>query len=140
MERPSLGDQELAVLRFIAEHAPVPGREVVEKFAGEQELARTTVLTKIERLRKKGYLTRKRRNGIFYYSPGVPQAEVLRGVVGDFIEKTLGGSVSPVVAYLMDTRRLSSEELASLERLAAELRAEERQNQEAVPEAPEGEA
>lgn len=139
MERPSLGDQELAVLRFIAEHAPVPGRDVVEKFAGEQELARTTVLTKIERLRKKGYLTRKRRNGIFYYSPGVPQAEVLRGVVGDFIEKTLGGSVSPVVAYLLDTRRLSPEELASLEQLAAELRAQE-QREQAAPETPETEA
>jgi predicted transcriptional regulator len=137
MERPSLGDQELAVLRFIAEHAPVPGREVVEKFAGEQELARTTVLTKMERLRKKGYLTRKRRNGVFYYSPGVPQAEVMRGVVGNFIEKTLGGSVSPVVAYLMDTRRLSPEELAALERLAAELRAEEQERESQPADAPE---
>lgn len=122
MERPSLGDQELAVLQFIAEHAPVPARDVIEKFAGEHELARTTILTKIERLRKKGYLSRRRRNGVFYYSPRVPHAEVLQGVVRDFVERTLGGSISPMVAYLMDTRPLTPEELTVLQKLASELR------------------
>jgi predicted transcriptional regulator len=126
MDRPSLGDQELAVLKFIAERAPVPARDVIEKFGGEQELARTTVLTKIERLRKKGFLTRKRVKGVFCYSPRVEQSEVMRGLVRDFVEKTLGGSVSPVVAYLVDTRRLTDEELAVLQRLAADLREEER--------------
>src|SRR5262245_50072772 len=109
MKKPTLGEQELAVLRFIAARAPVPARDVVEKFAGEQELARTTILTKIERLRKKGYLTRRRQKGVFVYSPRVPQAEVLQGLVRDFVEKTLGGSVSPVVSYLIDTRRLTEE-------------------------------
>src|SRR5579872_1373989 len=87
LERPSLGDQELAVLRYIAEHAPVPARDVIEKFADEQDLARTTILTKIERLRKKGYLTRRRQHGVFYYSPRVPQTDVLRGLIHDFVEK-----------------------------------------------------
>jgi predicted transcriptional regulator len=121
MERPSLGDQELAVLRFIADYGPVPARDVVEKFAAEQELARTTILTKMERLRKKGYLTRRRRQGIYYYSPRVPQAEVLQGLVRQFVEKTLGGSVSPVVAYLMGVQEISDAEIAELQRLARQL-------------------
>ena len=122
MDRPTLGDQELAVLRFIAERAPVPARDVIDKFAGEQELARTTILTKMERLRKKGFLTRKRLHGVFYYSPRVAQSEVLHGLVKDFVEKTLGGSLSPVVAYLVDTRNLTEEEAAVLRRLAEDLR------------------
>lgn len=120
----SLGEQELAVLRFIAEHAPVPARDVVEKFAGEQELARTTILTKIERLRKKGFLTRRRREGVFYYSPRQPQGEVIQSLVRDFIEKTLGGSVSPLVTYLLHTRQLTEEETALLRKLASELEEE----------------
>lgn len=121
MKIPTLGEQELAVLRFIAERAPVAAREVIDKFAGEQELARTTVLTKIERLRKKGYLTRRRQKGVYVYSPRVPQTEVMQGLVRDFVEKTLGGSVSPVLAYLIHTRQLTNEELAVLQRLADEL-------------------
>ena len=123
MEEVSLGEQEAAVLRFIAERAPVPAREVIEKFAAEQELARTTILTKLERLRKKGYLTRRRRQGVFYYSPRLPQAEVQQGLVRRFVEKTLGGSVSPVVAYLAGIEEISDEDLAELQRLAQELKA-----------------
>ena len=124
MERPSLGEQELEVLRYIADRAPVSAREVAERFGEQRGLARTTVLTVIERLRKKGYLTRKRREGVYHYSPRVPQAELLQGLVGHFVETILGGSVSPVVAYLARTRRLTEAELRELQQLVDELRRE----------------
>jgi predicted transcriptional regulator len=121
-----LGDQELEVWRFIAEHAPVSAREVADRFGEEQGLARTTVLTVIERLRKKGYLTRRRQDGIFAYSPRVPPTDVVQGLVRQFVEKTLAGSVSPLVAYLTRTRQLSDIELAELQRLVEEMRAEKK--------------
>jgi predicted transcriptional regulator len=123
MERPPLGDGELEVLRFVTERAPIPAREVAERFGEERGLARTTVLTVIERLRRKGYLMRRRRQGVYVYSPRVAQAEVLQGLVRQFVEKTLGGSLSPVVAYLARTRGLSDAELAELQALVKELRA-----------------
>ena len=122
MDKPSLGEQELEVLRFIADRAPIAAREVAEHFAAERGLARTTILTVMERLRKKGYLTRRRREGVFEYSPRVPQAELLQGLVRDFVEKTLAGSISPVVAYLAHSRRLSDAELAELQKIVDELR------------------
>src|ERR1051326_905349 len=54
-ERPSLGEQELEVWRWIAGREPVSAREAIDHFAGERDLARTTVLTVIERLWQKGY-------------------------------------------------------------------------------------
>jgi len=128
MNRPSLGGQELEVWRYVAEHAPASTRRVVEHFAAEQGLARTTVLTVLERLRKKGYLTRARQEGVFHYSPQGQPGEVLQGLVRQFIEKTLAGSVSPLVAYLARAKRLSDEELADLQRLVEELK-EERDRQ-----------
>jgi predicted transcriptional regulator len=122
-ERPPLGEQELAVWRWIAERGLVSAREVVEQFAAERELARTTVLTVMERLRKKGYLARRLREGVFVYSSRLPASEVVQGLVRQFVEKMLAGSVSPLVAYLARSRELSEEELADLERLVAELRA-----------------
>src|SRR5437764_1812025 len=120
MEKPPLGEQELEVLRFIAERAPAPAREVIEHFAGARGVARTTVLTVMERLRQKGYLARRRREGVFHYAPRVPQEEILQRLGRDFVEGTLGGSVSPVVAYLARTRHISDAELAELEHLAEE--------------------
>lgn len=125
MARPALGDRELDVLRFVAEHAPISAPEVAERFGEAQGLARTTVVTLMERLRKKGYLTRQRNQGLYRYAPRVPQAEVLQGLVRDFIERTLGGSVSPVFAYLTRARELSDAEIAELEQWFAEMKAKE---------------
>lgn len=124
MEQPPLGEQELEVWRYIAEHAPISAREVAAWFAEEQGLARTTILTVMERLRKKGYLTRRRREGVYHYSPRVPPSEVVQGLVRQFVEKTLAGSVSPLVAYLGRARKLSDQELAELQRVVDELKAE----------------
>lgn len=125
MEHPSLGEQEMEILGFITERQPVTAGEVAEAFAESHGLARTTVLTVIERLRKKGYLTRGRRSGVFYYSPRLSQSEVLQGQVSRFVETTLRGSLAPVVAYLARSRQLSDAEVADLERLVAELKREQ---------------
>ncbi|HEV2950495.1 MAG TPA: extracellular solute-binding protein, partial [Actinomycetota bacterium] len=68
------------------EHAPISVGEVAQQFGERQGLARTTILTMMERLRKKGYLTRTRERPA-RYSPGVPQTEVMRGLVREFVEK-----------------------------------------------------
>jgi predicted transcriptional regulator len=126
METPHLGDQELEVLTYISSQAPVTAREVAEKFAEDRNLARTTILTVIERLRKKGYLTRRRREGVYEYVPRVAQSEVMNGMVRQFIQRTLGGSVSPVVAYLSQSREISETELDELQALVDQLKREKR--------------
>lgn len=122
MKTPSLGDQELEIYRFVDDRAPIAGRDVAEYFASAKSLARSTVLTVLERLRTKGYLSRKRSAGVYLYSTKVDAAEVLHSLIGSFVERTLGGSVSPVVAYLAKTRDLTDEELSELLRLVDELR------------------
>ena len=48
MERPSLGDQELELLRFVTEHAPISVGEAARQFGEPRQLARNTVLTVME--------------------------------------------------------------------------------------------
>jgi len=122
MRRPPLGEQELALLRFVIDHAPVSVGEAAETFGKAHGLARTTVLTVMARLRKKGYLERARDDGgVYRYSPSVSHAELLRSLVGDFTERMLGGSVQPFVAYLVEKVDLSEEELAALRKLVQRL-------------------
>lgn len=117
MERPALGDQELEVLRYVAERAPVSVGEVAAQYGAPRGLARTTILTMMERLRKKGYLARAKEGAVYRYSPRVAQAEVLRGLVRQFVEQTLAGSLSPFVAYLAEAKGLTADEEAELRRL-----------------------
>jgi predicted transcriptional regulator len=110
------------VLQYVTEHHPITVREVAEQFA---DRARTTTLTLMERLRGKGYLLRRKVNGVNQYAPSEPKGDLLRGLVGDFVQKALGGSVSPFVAYLGQDAQLTPEELESLKQLVRELEAQE---------------
>jgi predicted transcriptional regulator len=120
----SIGDQELALLRFVAEHGAATVAQAVEGFGAARGLARSTVLTMMERLRAKGHLERHRREGVYRYSSPASAGEVMRGAVHSFVEKTLEGSVSPFVSYLVESAEVSDAELADLERLVAKLQSQ----------------
>ncbi len=121
----TLGDQELEVLRFVSDRAPVTVREVSDEWGVPRGRARTTILTMMERLRKKGYLVREGAGGegSFRYSPAVAPQAVLHNLVRDFVQKTLGGSLTPFVAYLADTPDgLSATEVAELKKLVSDMK------------------
>ena len=82
---------------------------------------RTTVLNVMERLRQKGYLKRRKSEGVFQYFPSVPKAELLGDLVKDFVETSLGGSVSPFVAYLSRETVVGEDELKELKKLVRDL-------------------
>jgi predicted transcriptional regulator len=121
--RATIGREEMQVLRYVAERHPVSVREVAEHVAATSGKARTTVLTVMERLREKGYLVRRRKGGVYRYSPRRSQAEVLKSLVADFVREALGGSVSPFVAYLAEEAELSDEQVRALAGLVSELEA-----------------
>jgi predicted transcriptional regulator len=119
-----IGEQELALLRYVADRGGSTVGEAAETFAAPRGLARSTVLTMMERLRRKRYLNRRSHRGVYRYQVRTPPADVLRGLVHRFVEGTLGGSVSPFVAYLSDqATSLSEEEIRQLEHAVARLQA-----------------
>ncbi|HYU34002.1 MAG TPA: BlaI/MecI/CopY family transcriptional regulator [Thermoanaerobaculia bacterium] len=123
----TVGDQELALLRYIAETGASSVGEVAEGFGEPRGLARSTVLTMMERLRQKGHLTREQVDGVYRYFSPVSEGDLLRGAVRSFVEKTLAGSVSPFVAYLTETGEVSDDELAGLEDLVARLKSRKKE-------------
>jgi predicted transcriptional regulator len=117
----TLGDQEMEVLDFILGKGPVTVRETSEHFADASGLARTTVQTVMERLRKKGFLERENEGGVFLYRAAVQRRALLDKLIGDFIKNKLGGSVSPFVAFLAEGNKLSEEEIEQLQQIARRL-------------------
>jgi predicted transcriptional regulator len=117
---------ELEVLRYIHDHAPATVREVAEHFSRTTGHARTTVLTVMERLRRKGYLGRRKVGGVNQYTPKVSQTELLRDLVGGFVEEMLDGSVSPFVAYLSEANDLGDDDIKELRGLIKELEGRKR--------------
>jgi predicted transcriptional regulator len=123
MAETSIGEQELALLRHIADRGSATVAEAVEYFGTPRGLARSTVLTMMERLRGKGHLARRLADGVYRYRTRASSAELLKAAVERFIERNLDGSVTPFLAYLAEGHRLSSVEIKELEELVARLSA-----------------
>jgi len=128
MRKPSIGDQELALLQHIDEVGAASVGEVAASFGEPRGLARSTVLTMMERLRGKGYLKRRQSKGVFRYSTATGPGEAMRSAVGSFVEKTLSGSVSPFVAWLSERAEVSDTELAELEALVSQLQSRRKES------------
>jgi len=128
MSRPTIGDQELVLLRHLARHQPASVGEIAASFGEVHGLARSTVLTMMERLRAKGYLKRRQAQGVYRYSTATGPGEATRSAVGQFVEKTLSGSVSPFVAWMAERGEVSDDELAELQALVAQLETTRRES------------
>ena len=128
MRRKTIGDQELALLQYIAGQGDASVGEVAAAFGEARGLARSTVLTMMERLRAKAYLKRKQVEGVYRYSTTARQDDVVRNAVGSFVEKTLQGSVSPFVAWMSQRTEVSDGELAELEALVATLQSKRKES------------
>lgn len=113
----SLGQVELEILQKVSELQPISVRDLVERLAESSGQARTTVLTVLERLRKKGYLTRRKINGTYHYSTKQEQEDLMQGLVGDFVQRFLGGSLAPFMAYLQKQEKIDETEVQQLKDL-----------------------
>jgi len=120
-KQPTIGTEELRLLRFIAERGPTTVREASETFGAETGVRLTTVQQMMERLRTKGYLVRTPHEVAFKYSSRLTTEELMEGVVREFVEGSLGGSLNPFALYLTKNPKISEQDLAELRRIVNEL-------------------
>lgn len=128
MSKPTIGDQELALLHYLSAHQPASVGEVAVGFGEPRGLARSTVLTMMERLRGKAYLKRRQLRGLYRYSTATAPKDAMRSAVGSFVEKTLSGSVSPFVAWMSEQAHVSDSELSELEALVTQLQSKRKES------------
>ena len=121
-----VGDQELALLHFVGDCGQVSVGEAAERFGQPRGLARSTVLTMMERLRRKRLRVRRRDKGVYRYRTKTSPESLLKNAVRRFVEGPLGGSVTPLAAYLTEAHDVSDEELQELQEAVNRLRSERR--------------
>jgi len=117
-----LGQAELEILQIVQDQQPVTVGDVARRVADDTGKARTTVATMVGRLLAKGFLSRKKIEGKYHYTARMSKTDLHRGLVQRFVESSLGGSLSPFVAYLVERPDLTPEEIDRLERLVQEIK------------------
>lgn len=136
-KRPTLGEQETDLLRYVAARpTPLSVGEAEAGWGDPAKLSRSTVKTVLDRLHRKGYLERVRRaDGIWGYRSPLPEQELMGSLVQRFVERTLAGSLDPFLAYFARTGagRLSPTEQRELERLVQKLQSNANESEPPAP-------
>ena len=130
MSSPTIGEQELSLLRHIADCGGATVGEVVDAFGTTRGLARSTVLTMMDRLRKKGFLSRRLAGGVYRYQARASSEQLTQGVIRRFVDRNLGGSIAPFVAYLSESARLTDAEVKELEAVVSRLQSARRKGRQ----------
>jgi len=111
-----LGKLEAEVINILWQKRDQTVVEVEERLRRKREIAHTTVLTTLDRMHRKGYLTREKQGKAFAYSPRYTREEFERGLAQEVLGGLLGGLSEPVLSTFID---LVSEDDAKLDRLEA---------------------
>jgi len=109
-------------MRVLWDHGPLALGDLYAKLPKGNAWAYDTVKTLMRRLAAKGWVKPQRVGNSFLYAPAVPRSRALRQAVSEFSDRVLGGLVSPFVAYYVESKGLSPEDLAQLEQIVAQHR------------------
>jgi predicted transcriptional regulator len=117
MNKPKVGRAEAVVLQYIADHPDCTVTEVGDYLAETKGQTRNTALTMMERLRTKGFLERTKADGVFRYRLQQSKRNMVEGLIQDFVDSVLGGSITPLVAYLTQKGEVTDAQLQELKGL-----------------------
>jgi BlaI family penicillinase repressor len=117
---PTLTPQELALMKIVWRRGAVTVRDVYEDLRASRRVAYTTVMTMMNVLLAKGYVTRSRQNRAFTYRPAQPQRAVVTSMVQEFVNRVFDGAARPLLLHLARDRRLTARERQKLRRLIEE--------------------
>lgn len=120
-KKPSIGRAEVEVLRWIADRGGTTVTEAGDHLAETKGQTRNTALNMMERLRQKGFLERKKVDGVYRYFASESKGRMFEIFVEDFVDTMLGGSVSPLVAYLSQRAEVDDRQLEELRALVKSL-------------------
>src|SRR5947209_11838560 len=106
---------ELEIMHVLWEAGEANVQTVQQKL--ERELAYTTVQTMLNILHRKGKAKRTLRDRAYFYKPAVTRLQVISQHVGDMVERLFGGSAENLVMSLIETKHLTPQKLARLNKL-----------------------
>ena len=108
---------ELEILKILWHNGPLPVRGVRDRLAGTRDLAYTSVMTIMNIMVGKKYLTRRKQGPSYVYRSRVTQKATTGRMLKDLVHRVFEGSAVAVMVNLLDTADVDEAELRELRQL-----------------------
>ena len=121
MTLPRLSNLEMQILESLWKHGASSVREIQERFPAKKRPAYTTVQTMVNRLEAKKAVRRSKKIATaFIFEAAIPRDAARRRLIDDFLS-VFGGETQPVMTHLIESGRLTLEDVQEVERHLREL-------------------
>jgi predicted transcriptional regulator len=121
MTLPRLSKLELQIMDALWSLGALPIREIQEAFPEEERPAYTTIQTTVYRLEAKGALRRVKKIGNAHIFEAVVSRDAARGRLIDELLGLFGGRTQPVMAHLIETGKLTLDDVQEAEKALRKL-------------------
>ena len=110
----TVSDAELEILEILwSAGRALNANEIRDALNQSRKWERTTVLTFINRLLKKGVIAQEKRE-VYYYSPSIEREEYVEEETKNLLKKYFGGSSNKLEAALVNSEALTKEDINEL--------------------------
>ena len=117
MPPPRLSKLEFQIMETLWDKNECSIREIQEAFPAKKRPAYTTIQTTVYRMEAKGVVHRLRKVGNFHvFAPAITREAAQRRLIDDIVA-IFGGRGQPVMAHLIETGKLSLDDVKEAERL-----------------------
>jgi predicted transcriptional regulator len=123
LDRPFLGELELATMEEIWKRGPLDVKGVHQTIGMQRGISPNTVQSALERLFRKRLLEREKVSHAYVYSSAISRPELMERLIGEVIDTFSSGKSETVLATFVDLAAQIDEVIRSrLEDLIAERR------------------
>ncbi len=112
-----LTEAEWAIIKAVWQKEPCTAPDVQQKLEKQTAWTYSTVRTLMDRMVAKGLLKCKKQRNLTRYTSAASPAEAQRGELLYALKHAFNGALTPMVQCLLETDKLSADELAELEAL-----------------------
>ena len=124
MPQPTLSKLEFKIMETLWARNECSIRDIQESFPGKKRPAYTTIQTTVYRMEVKGVVHRLKKVGNFHvFTPAVSRESAQRRLMDDLLS-LFGGRAQPVMTHLIESGKLSLEDVKDAERLLRNLNKE----------------
>lgn len=109
--------QQLEIMKEVWRLEEATVRDVYEALRTKRSIAYTTVMTMMKTMEARGHLRKRVEGRAFVYQAVEPKSSALRRIVGDFLDKVFNGAAEPLLAHLVQEKRLSQKDLDKVARM-----------------------
>lgn len=112
---PVLGELEIQVMEYLWNEGESSAVELHKRISSKRPAAANTVQSAMERLFRKGLLSRRKSGHRYIYQAEISKADLLGNLINDLVTRFQADSTSSAAAILNAAERIDEETLTLLE-------------------------